>query len=421
MIRVTATAALAAGGLALALWLGAPLPAALLALAVGALAAAILRPRAPDDPASPAARPHPVPPDLTELLQAMDEPMLVVRARQVIAANAAARALLGAHIEDADVRLAIRHPAAAETLTGDDEGETGESARTELIGLGDDAGRPWEMTVTRLPDSSRLVRLSDLSQQRAAERMRTDFVANASHELRTPLATLLGFIETLQDPDAGGDAATRARFLGIMMDEATRMRALVEDLMSLSRIEADRFAPPTEEIDLVPLIEEVKGALVQLAESRESRVEIERGTMATIVRGDRAQLAQMFANLVTNALKYGRAGTPVRVRVEDGGDALLRVSVIDEGEGIAPEHLPRLTERFYRVDTGRSRAAGGTGLGLAIVKHIVLRHRGRLDIRSTPGVGTEARVSLPHATKAPSSKSHGPVTQGTPSGPSSSP
>ena len=264
--------------------------------------------------------------------------------------------------------------------------------------------------MSRLSDGSRLVRLTDLSQLRAAEQMRADFVANASHELRTPLATILGFIETLQDPDTGGDAETRDRFLRIMLDEATRMRGLVDDLMSLSRIEADRFAAPRDPIDVVPVIEEVRTSLSQLIAARGATLAVERETESTHVLGDRAQLVQLFSNLIVNALKYGRTDAPVRVRIEDGGGDLLRISVIDEGEGIAPEHLPRLTERFYRVDASRSRAAGGTGLGLAIVKHIVLRHRGRLDIRSTLGVGTEVRVDLPRAGPL-SSKSHAKVTQ----------
>jgi two-component system phosphate regulon sensor histidine kinase PhoR len=290
------------------------------------------------------------------------------------------------------VRLAIRHPAAAERL-GDGSGEDG-PARTELVGLGD-LGRPWEMVVAPLPDGSRVVRLADQSQARAAEQMRVDFVANASHELRTPLATLIGFLETLQEGDEAVDAETRARFVEIMFGEATRMQGLLEDLMSLSRIEADRFSAPRDTIDLLPLIEEVKVALKPLAKGR--RLIIENEAQATLVAGDRGQLAQMLNNLMANALKYGRAGTPVRIRLDAAGPDLVRVSVIDQGEGIAADHIPRLTERFYRVDAGRSRAVGGTGLGLAIVKHIVLRHRGRLEIESQPGVGTAARVYLPRA------------------------
>ncbi|MDQ8757778.1 ATP-binding protein [Sphingosinicella sp. LHD-64] len=398
-IRIIAAAATAGAGIALAAWAGASPFAALLAalggVAAYALAVQVERPApAPPEPEDEEDEPAPLP-GIAELLRAVDEPLLVVRDRRVLAANAAARQLLGAHIEGVDVRLAIRHPAAAERLAGP-AGADDQNRRTELVGIGD-PGRHWAMAVTVLPDQSRLVRLSDLSAARAAEQMRVDFVANASHELRTPLATVLGFIETLQDEDAGGDRKTRERFLRIMFDEGTRMRNLVDDLMSLSRIEAERFTVPREPVDLMPVIGEVKAALGQLIEAKQASVVVEKETPDTVVQGDRPQLAQLLNNLIANALKYGRAGAPVRVRLEGAGGEMIRLSVIDEGEGIPAEHLPRLTERFYRVDTGRSRAAGGTGLGLAIVKHIVLRHRGRLDIDSVLGQGTTIRVYLPRA------------------------
>ena len=394
-IRTLAAAGVAAAGVAVALLLGAPAVAALLALLAGVAAFAL----APDAARRTAASPPAVEddplalPGMAELLRAVDEPMLIVRDRRVIAANEAARALLGDHIEGSDVRLALRHPAAAERLAG---GEPELHSRVELVGIGE-ADRHWLMNVTSLQGGSRLVRLSDQSATRAAEQMRADFVANASHELRTPLATIIGFVETLQDDEAGGDAGTRARFLRIMADEAIRMRDLVSDLMSLSRIEAERFTAPTEPVDLLPLAESVADNLRPLAEARGSAIAIENEARATIVAGDRAQLAQLLSNLVSNALKYGRGGAPVRIRLEEAGSAMLRVRVIDQGEGIAPEHIPRLTERFYRVDAGRSRSEGGTGLGLAIAKHIALRHRGRLEIVSKVGEGTSVRVYLPHA------------------------
>ncbi len=322
------------------------------------------------------------------LLAAFDDPLLVVRDRKVTIANPAAMALLGAHIEGADVRLAIRHPAAAELLAGDEAA----AARTELVGLGD-LGRPWELIVAPLPDGSRLVRLADQSQARAAEQMRVDFVANASHELRTPLATLIGFLETLQEDV---DAETRERFVAIMSGEAVRMRDLLDDLMSLSRIEADRFTLPRDTVALAAVAETVKAAVKPLAKGRRILIENEAGEAR--VAGDPGQLQQMLTNLVVNALKYGREGTAVRVRLEEAGPELVRIAVSDKGEGIAAEHIPRLTERFYRVDPGRSRQVGGTGLGLAIVKHIVLRHRGRLEIDSVPGEGTTVAVTLPAAT-----------------------
>jgi len=388
--RILAAAAVAAGGVASAWSAGAPPIAALIALLAGVAAYWLMPPPEPEEPAPVEAEEKAD--DGANLLAAFEEPLLVVRDRRVLIANPAARALLGAHIEGSDVRLAIRHPAAAEHLAGED-GAAG-PVRTDLVGLGD-LGRPWEMIVALLPDGSRLVRLADQSQARAAEQMRVDFVANASHELRTPLATLIGFLETLQEDV---EAETRARFVGIMSGEALRMRDLLDDLMSLSRIEADRFTVPKDSVELLPLIEEVKSTLKPMAKGRGITIDDRTEASAGAVIGDRGQLSQMLTNLVVNSLKYGKAGTPVRIHVEDAGADLVRISVIDKGEGIAADNIPRLTERFYRVDPGRSRQVGGTGLGLAIVKHIVLRHRGRLDIASTLGEGTSVEIVLPRAT-----------------------
>ena len=214
--------------------------------------------------------------------------------------------------------------------------------------------------------------------------MRTDFVANASHELRTPLATLIGFIETLEDAGAAENAATRKRFLGIMMREAKRMQQLIADLVSLSRIEGERFSAPATPIALGTLAAEVRTAILGAQRLPCERIVVENKT-DTLVAGDRDQLGQVLHNLIGNAIKYGRADTPVIVSVVPASASRVAISVADRGEGIAREHLPRLTERFYRVDPGRSRSLGGTGLGLAIVKHIVERHRGRLSIESQQG------------------------------------
>ncbi|HEV2746154.1 MAG TPA: ATP-binding protein [Allosphingosinicella sp.] len=404
--------ALAAGaiGLASALSAGSPPVAAFAALMFGIVAGAVLwAPReagpsagaAADEPAAPAD------PAIRELIDAIDEPMLVVRERRVVQANAAATAVLGEHIEGADVRLAIRHPAAAERLTRGGADEPAERiTETELVGLGE-RDRRWTMTVVRLHDGSRLVRLADRSEAQASEQMRVDFVANASHELRTPLATLIGFAETLQDDAAAEDRETRHRFLTIMSNEARRMQQLIDDLISLSRIEAERFSPPREAVPLLPLIEEVRRGCAQLSAEKGSTIAVEPGSIDPVVPGDRLQLLQMLRNLVDNALKYGRPGEDVLIRFEAADADMVRVSVIDRGEGIAQEQLPRLTERFYRVDPSRSRAMGGTGLGLAIVKHIAQRHRGRIEIRSRLGEGTSVSVYLP----ALSSKSHGSVTE----------
>jgi two-component system, OmpR family, phosphate regulon sensor histidine kinase PhoR len=410
LVRALPVALAAVAAAVLAAFTPAPLSqiAALVAGAAGMLALVRLgRSSAPAQPVELVEEEDaPKLPQPAELLEAADEPLLLVQDRQVVLANPAARALLGAHIEGVDVRLAIRHPAAAQRLI-DRPGEVPERiTRTELVGLGE-ADRRWEMSAVVLSDGSRLVRLADRSQTHAAEQMRVDFVANASHELRTPLATLLGFLETLQDEEAGADPERRLRFVKIMFEEATRMRNLVEDLISLSRIEAERYSVPRDPVDLIPLVDEIRQSLRQLIEERGSSLIVENEAGETVIAGDRPQLAQLVNNLVANALRYGRPGTPIRVRLDDAGPELIRLSVIDQGDGIAAEHLPRLTERFYRVDPGRSRSIGGTGLGLAIVKHIAQRHRGRIDIRSKLGEGTSVRVYLPRA-QAPelSSKSH---------------
>jgi two-component system phosphate regulon sensor histidine kinase PhoR len=332
-----------------------------------------------------------------EMVGVMPEPMLLIEGGRIVVANPAAKDLLGQWIEGQDARLAMRNPATVERLSRPSTPDGGRE-QIEVVGLGH-ADRRWLMTVATLVDGSRLVHLADRSEAIAAERMRVDFVANASHELRTPLATVLGFIETLQDTATAEDAEVRVRFLGLMHGEGKRMQQLIEDLMSLSRIEAERFNPPRDAIDLVQLVEEVRAGCSQLLRERSNALVVENRSASTIVPGDRAQLLQLIRNLIVNAVKYGRAESPVTVLIEEDGPQMVRISIADRGEGIAAEHLPRLTERFYRVDAGRSRAVGGTGLGLAIVKHIVSRHRGRLDIRSTVGEGTTVLVSLPRATE----------------------
>ncbi|MBA3676902.1 MAG: ATPase [Sphingosinicella sp.] len=396
-LRAYVGAAVALIGLLAAIFFGAPILAASLALVAGGGAMAMATARGGQPIAEDQAETKEQPlPDAVGLLAALEEPALIVRDRRVILANESAKTILGAHIEGVDIRLAIRHPAAAERLSRPDSGQAiGPFAKTELTGLGD-AERRWEMATASLPDGSRLVRLTDRSEYFASERMRGDFVANASHELRTPLATLLGFLETLQDEKAASDKKTRSRFIQIMFEEARRMHRLVDDLISLSRIEAERFTAPLDSVDLLPLIEEVRGSCHRLSDETQSEILVEQRGARPVVVGDERQLAQLLQNLIVNALKYGRNGTPATVGFEDAGE-MLAIKVTDRGEGIAPEHLPRLTERFYRADPGRSRAVGGTGLGLAIVKHIVERHRGRLDIQSIVGEGTTIRVYLPKA------------------------
>ena len=339
-------------------------------------------------PPAAAEPPAPARPSATMLLDAFEEPLLLLDGTTVIHANAAARALLGDYVDGEDLRLAIRQPDAAALIGGRGEGSA------LISGLGGHERR-WEISVRAIADGSRLVRLTDRSAAHAAERMRTDFVANASHELRTPLAALIGFIETLDEANGPDDSAVRARFLAIMAGEARRMQRLIDDLMSLSRIEADRFVTPRERIDLTRLVR-AACAEIEAGGKTSGRIALAAEGGQAAVLGDRAQLSQLVHNIVGNALKYARDGTPVHVTL-GAGDGTVRLTVADEGDGIPAEHLPRLTERFYRVDPGRSRALGGTGLGLAIVKHIVERHRGSLEIASTVGVGTTVTVTLPLA------------------------
>jgi two-component system, OmpR family, phosphate regulon sensor histidine kinase PhoR len=322
------------------------------------------------------------------ILEAISEPLIIAVDGRVQTANAAATALLGAHIAGEDPRLAIRHPAAAEMLAAD-----ARDGSVDLIGFG---GRDQRvsMSVATLSPGVRLIHLIDRTTSYAAERARVDFVANASHELRTPLAAILGFIETLDDPESGGNPDVRARFLEVMHKEARRMQRLIDDLISLSRIEAEKYQPPDTPVSLPALIEEVADELRDEGGRRRADVILRVASPIPEVNADRAQLSQVIHNLAGNAFKYGRPGAPVTIALDREG-SLIRLSVSDEGEGIAPEHIPRLTERFYRVDSGRSRTMGGTGLGLSIVKHIVERHRGRLDIASKLGLGTTVSVLLP--------------------------
>ena len=329
---------------------------------------------------------------LGEVLDVIAEPVLLVRRGIVTCANASARSVLGKHIVGEDVRVAIRHPAAADRL-----GPNGTlpGRPVELVGVGAPDQR-WEMRTGKTADGMRIVHLVDQSGNYAAEKMRVDFVANASHELRTPLASILGFIETLNE-EAGEDPALRARFLKVMFDEARRMQRLVEDLISLSRIEAEKYRLPGERLDLGELLEDVAAEIAAARSPRAGDVSVTIDPGLPAVTGDEAQLSQLFHNVIGNAMKYGRANTPVRVSLSLNRSKLVQLVVRDEGEGIAPQHIPRLTERFYRVDAGRSRSVGGTGLGLAIVKHIVERHRGRLDIASRVGIGTTVTIALPAA------------------------
>jgi two-component system, OmpR family, phosphate regulon sensor histidine kinase PhoR len=322
--------------------------------------------------------PPPAPDDsdrLQTVLDAVSDPLILLSEARVIHGNTAAYELFGAQFEGQDIRLAIRHPALAALL-----GDTQATGAEEISGLGG-SSRIWEVRIEAAGGNHRLIHMVDRSARHAAERARVDFVANASHELRTPLANISGYVETLADDEAGGDAATRARFLSIIASETKRLSALVEDLMSLSRIEADKNVEPRDIVDLGQLVARVVG------ERRESIIMNIESTEC-LIRGDAAQLSQLTHNLIDNAIKYGKPGGEVTVTLVRLSKDQMSLSVSDQGIGIPSEHIPRLTERFYRVDAGRSHSAGGTGLGLSIVKHIAERHRANLDIKSEIGEGT---------------------------------
>lgn len=323
-----------------------------------------------------------------EVIDAVDDVLLIIDGQRITHANDAARRLFGEEKIEGDFRLALRHPTAAElVLTGRDTDRP-----VEIAGLGD-ADRRWTMSIRRIAGGAKLITLRDRTDSWIAERMRVDFVANASHELRTPLSTILGFAETLTDGAAAEDRVTRERFLGIMIGEAKRMQQLVDDLISLSRIEADRFSIPQTPLALGPVVDEVAGVIRSGLRDDAGRIQVEAGATAEI-RADRVQIGQLLHNLIGNAIKYGRPGSPIRISLDMVGNK-VRLRVTDEGDGIPPEHLPRLTERFYRVDAGRSRSIGGTGLGLAIVKHIAERHRASLNFSSQVGKGTVVTVTFP--------------------------
>lgn len=336
-------------------------------------------------------------PDLVGLvIDAMPDPVLVIDAsNRVLAFNAAAGAIYPAVTRGEAMVRAIRSPVVMDAVTA--VRASGEPQNVSLLErlpverLFDVHARPIRDGSTGL-----LIALTfhDLTEARRVEQMRVDFVANASHELRTPLASLLGFVETLQGP-ARGDEKARGRFLDIMREQARRMARLVDDLLSLSRIEQNQHVRPETPVDLAAIVRGVNDTLGPSARAEGIELAIDAATPG-MLRGDRDELIRVVENLVENALKYGAGGDRKRVEVKlvHVADEVV-LSVRDYGQGIAQEHLPRLTERFYRVDAGQSRARGGTGLGLAIVKHIVMRHRGRLRIESRPGEGALFEVSFP--------------------------
>lgn len=330
------------------------------------------------------------------LLRGIHHAAILVGADSKVAfANQAANDLFGPVLLGRHYGLCLRQPdllaAVAQALS------PGFAANLRMTLRQGDQDASYAITITPLPAGA-LCLFEDTTPQEQTDQMRRDFVANVSHELRTPLTALQGFIETLQGP-ARDDAAARARFLAIMATEADRMNRLVSDLLHLSRVEAQERLRPTTEIDLAAAIGRAVDGLRPLAQQAQVELVTIGFDTPRSLHADGDQIMQVVVNLVENAIKYGSiAGSTVQVTLTE--TVTLRGPaycfwVQDHGQGIAPEHIPRLTERFYRVDSHRSRAMGGTGLGLAIVKHIVGRHRGKLTIESTPGQGSRFSVFLP--------------------------
>jgi two-component system phosphate regulon sensor histidine kinase PhoR len=331
------------------------------------------------------------------LAEAVDDPLIVFdRAGTAVHVNEAARSAFGALAPGLSLLMKFRAP---EMQSAIERVRTGTVAN-EVVDYAERVPmeRVYRATVSAIGRGTGLnvVVFKDQSEARRIDRMRADFIANASHELRTPLASISGFVETLRGP-ARSDAAARDKFLQIMQNQTARMARLIDDLLSLSRLEMKPYLPPGAKVDVRQVVESVIDSLAPLA--TESGVVVERnlGDRPVEVRGDRDELFQVFENLLENACKYGQSGGRVVVSVDkaEAGDSEVAVTIRDFGPGIPEEHIPRITERFYRVDVDNSRAQKGTGLGLAIVKHIMTRHNGRLTIRSKPGEGAAFTVHLP--------------------------
>jgi two-component system, OmpR family, phosphate regulon sensor histidine kinase PhoR len=335
---------------------------------------------------------------LAALIGALPEPVIIVGASErVLGFNPPAKTLIPALRTGELLALTLRAPDVLDAMT-----RVRASGQPETVTWRErvPVERVFDVRVAPLQrevgEPLLVLALVDLTETRRVERMRADFVANASHELRTPLASLLGFIETLQGA-AREDPKARDRFLAIMREQAQRMARLIDDLLSLSRIEQSLHVRPEAPVNLVAVVGHVADTLGPLA--NEHGVELVLSVpQEAIVSGDRDEIVRVVENLIENAIKYGTVGPGAGQNISIGVTIAGRnaqLFVRDKGPGIPPEHLPRLTERFYRVDPGQSRMKGGTGLGLAIVKHIVARHRGRLEFESRPGHGSCFAVTLP--------------------------
>ncbi|WP_420587113.1 sensor histidine kinase [Ruegeria sp.] len=342
---------------------------------------------------------------LAEFVSAIPMPALMVdQTERIIAANTDAKTLLGQNIVDRHFATILRQPQVIDAM----EQSLRNKGPAKTRHLSNDGAQDTTFEVEfrymtgvgAVQGGAVLATFQDITHVEQASQMRRDFVANVSHELRTPLTALMGFIETLRGP-AREDAAARERFLQIMTDEANRMNRLVGDLLSLNRVESEERVRPKEKLELTGLLESTLNTLAPLAKDAKVELTLAVPEGPVSLTGDSDQLRQVFTNLIENGIKYGGSGGSVEVRVQSSerdtamrGPA-VRVQIIDKGPGIDSVHLPRLTERFYRADSHRSRQLGGTGLGLAIVKHIINRHRGRLRVESDLGKGTTFTVILP--------------------------
>lgn len=392
----------------------AELPVAWAVAGSGVMALVVIAVNAMKTPGAPA-DPAPVPPAVSEpgrldtmrmISEALPDPVILLDAQsRVLTANEPARSVFERIDLDDHISSVIRSPRVHEAI--DQVLETGDGVmidyehrvpidrRFELhivsLGASPQAKRDKEAPTT-------LLLLRDLTRQEQVERMRADFVANASHELRTPLASVLGFIETLQGA-ARNDEKARAEFLELMRSQAARMARLIDDLLSLNSIELNAHVRPNDDVDVVLVVAHVAEILKPLAAESGVALAVDTPPVPLTVKGDRDELIQVFQNLVENAIKYGQSGGRVDITFSSAGDT-VGVEVRDYGPGIASEHVPRITERFYRVDVKQSRQKGGTGLGLAIVKHILNRHRAGLTVKSIPGQGACFNVVLPLSTPA---------------------
>ena len=323
---------------------------------------------------------------VSETIEPLEQPLLLLEGGRIVMANAAARSALGQHVTGQDARIALRHPEAVRLL------DLPDGASVTIADF--TGGRSlWQLTRRRIDNARWAIELTDRSSEADVSRAHTDFVANASHELRTPLAAIIGYAETLAEDTGALELSTRQRFVSIIQREARRMHNLVEDLMTLSHVEAEKRDVPSEPTDLGALAARVVSEVASL--NGKNKIELGEVSAGAVIMADPTQFEQLLRNLADNALKYGASDEPVTIDVTQPSPDKVRVTVRDHGQGIAAEHLPHLTRRFYRTDPGRSRASGGTGLGLAIVKHIVERHGGELDITSELGQGTAVSVTLP--------------------------